>query len=231
MTIRVLGAGLVLAAGLCGRAWAQSDEESKAGDASKEEVGTSTRGMAVEQRRFFSLPNLTLSAGGGFSNFTQGGTQAITSAGGVWELRAVLGADQIFGLEAGYVGGGYGLTTAVGNGNLISTGLEALARVGYPFRVGSMGRSYITPYATVGLGWNLFSLSGLSASEAGIQGSDSTFTLPWGAGVVFGQNHFTLDVRFLSRPAFGDTLLQPIVLQSDNGLNAYEISGLLGYRF
>lgn len=194
------------------------------------EMGTSTRGILTDPREYFALSNLTLSGGGAYVNFTEGGTMDLTTGGGSWTVRGVFGMDQPLGIELAYVGAANGVETPLGdNGSVIQSDIDVLLRFGFPFRG---ERRYILPYATAGIGLNWFSLVDVDAALTGIESSDFVFQLPVGGGIALGQGHWTVDARFLWRPSFGSEMFENAVGVGENsGQAAWSIGGLVGYRF
>jgi opacity protein-like surface antigen len=236
MRQKILGAGLILAAGLCGRAWAQDDTADPAKQPLIEPAQTPPEAEAAAKGEiggtpaYFSIENFYLYAGGGFINFSDRGTEDITNAGGTWMLRAAFGIATPIAIEGGYFGGAFPVHSIAGNGSVISTGLEVIGRVGYPIH---RGLAFIVPYIGAGVGWNLYSLAGgLTTEETGIQGSDSTFTIPLAVGLGMGYEHLNFDLRFLYRPTYGDNMFDDAITTGfDSGLSTVELSAMMGYRF
>lgn len=185
-------------------------------------------GVSTRARSFVEQHPLTLQVGGGFENLTEKGAQDVTSAGGQWTVRAVLGEANVLGVEAAYLGSAQGYSQAgVGDGTLVRNGVEAMARLGYPVR---SNRGFLTPYATAGLGWNVFTLAGVDA--AGLNKNDSVLTIPFGGGLVAGYDRYSLDLRAVYRPAFGDTMFDNVSNSIFTaGLNSYALTAALGYTF
>jgi opacity protein-like surface antigen len=193
-----------------------------------QEISAAARGMFEPPQTFFSPQNLTLSAGVGFTNFTQQGTDNLTGAGGGWMLRAIFGADRALAVEGAYVGGAYPVTAFNGDtGTIIQSGLEALARLGFPIR---HNLAYVLPYITAGVGVTLFNSTGLNTALTGVQSSDGVFNLPAGFGVAFGIDRLSFDMRFLYRPAFGSTMFENANSGGATGQSTIAVSGILGYR-
>jgi hypothetical protein len=235
----ILKAGLLLSAGLASSsAMAQTTRAARetshaAGPIQhgSEELGAAAHGMFQTPKEFFSRQNLTVAAGGGFTNFTEQGTDAVTGAGGNWTLRGIFGADQALALEGGYVGAAYPVTALNGDtGTVVSTGFEALGRIGYPIR---RGMGFILPYFTTGLGTTIYTSAGLNSSTTGISGTDWVFNIPVGFGIGLGYERFSFDLRFIYRPAWGASMFDHanpggVLATGDNTLS---VGGLLGYRF
>jgi len=195
----------------------------------RSEIGAAGRSILQSPRTYFSAENFTVAVGGGFTSFTQRGTDELADAGGSWTVRGAFGADQALGLEAAYLGAAYPVTALTGeSGSVVSNGLEALARVGYPVR---REVSYIMPYVALGLGWSLYNRSGLG-DETGIEETDSVMTIPLAFGIGVGYRRLSFDLRFAYRPALADSMFDNATDSIfSTGSNTLSASGLVGYRF
>jgi hypothetical protein len=219
---RTLGStGLVLAVLL-------ASTVARAEGSGSRELGTSARNIFESPQTFFSIHNLTVAAGGGFTDFTDGGTDAITSAGGSWTVRGIFGADQALALEGGYLGAAYPVHTRGGDdGTVFSNGLEAIGRLGYPLR---HKRAYAIPYLAGGLGVSFYNTANLS-DASGIESTDLVFNVPVGFGIGVGYDRWNFDVRYMYRPGWGASMFDRAAAPGANrGDNNLSFSGLIGYR-
>jgi hypothetical protein len=184
-------------------------------------------------RDLFNERQYSLQAGGGFTNFSETGTQLLTNPGGSWSVRGAFGLDRRVGAEAAYVGTAMTLDIpAADDAAVIGTAFEALVRLGYPIEL-IRNVSFVSPYVAAGVGWSLFNLAGTDESdEMGLEDSDSTFTIPLGIGVGLGYERLSLDVRFMWRPAFGDEMFRDANQTSETvGQNTLGTTFSLGYTF
>jgi hypothetical protein len=226
----LIKAGLLLAASLASGAALAQGGVGRAIERGGQEIEKSGRNMLTSPDTYFSMDNFTLEVGGGFSNFTQNGADDVSSTGGDWTVRGIFGIDQAIGIEGGYLGAAYPVTGLTGDdGTVFSNGIEALARVGYPIR---RDRYFILPYLGAGLGVSLYNLSGVSSEESGIRENDWVWTIPLTAGIGGGYDRLSLDLRFVYRPSFGDSLFDAAVPTSTStGLSTVAFTALVGYRF
>jgi hypothetical protein len=226
-------AGLTLAV-LSGAAAAQAAPRNRASGTTepiehgRSELSASARNMLESPQSFFSRENLSVAAGGGFIDFTDTGTDLLTSPGGSWTVRGIFGADQALSLEGGYLGAAIPVTALNGDtGSVISNGLEALGRVGYPLRG---NRYFFLPYLTAGLGFNIFNAASLG-DATGVDGSDLVFTIPIGFGLGAGYDRFTFDVRYMYRPSWGASMFDDAIGPgTDRGDNTVSFTAMVGYR-
>jgi hypothetical protein len=194
------------------------------------ELGASAEAMFDKPETYFARDNLTLQLGGGFSEFTDGGTDQLVGTGGSWILRGIFGADQAIGLEGAYVGAAYPITALSGDqGTLVSNGVEVMARLGYPFR---RDEGFVMPYLGAGTGFTIYNAGWLDEATSGIDDSDVVFNLPIAAGIGAGYGRFSVDVRFTYRPTWGSSMFNGA---SDTtlatGLGAISFAMMAGYKF
>ena len=92
--------------------------------------------------------NVSLSVGGGLSNFTDQTLQDRTGMSGAYEARLGFGMSSLLGLEAAYVGTAGSIDTLGLDDEalLISNGVEGLARL-------NLGTFAIQPYVVGGASW------------------------------------------------------------------------------
>lgn len=174
---------------------------------------------------------LTLEVGAGLANTTQGGAKQFTDPGAMWTVRGIWGAASVLGIEGAYVGSAQSVENlGTGDALLVRNGLEALARVGMPFTFAN--NAHVLPYAAAGLGWAFYNVAGEEDAPAGLRDNDNVFTTPIGVGVAGGLNAWSLDLRFMFRPVYGDELFRDVNTQIETaGLNTLTLSAAVGYTF
>jgi hypothetical protein len=171
---------------------------------------------------------LAVMAGGGATDFTNGGTRATTSPGGSWTLRVAIVTRRILGFEASYVGGANTIDgRSFGNATLIRNGFEGALRINGPIYAGSM---LLEPYILGGLGWNAYHVSnytptGLASFSAG---TDNTLSVPLAAGFMLGYHGFVADARFTVRPTYDQSIFQG---ETTSALSNWDAGGMIGYEF
>jgi hypothetical protein len=195
----------------------------------QEDVGTAARGIAEEPARFFSAENFSLQVGGGFTSFTEATSSQLSRLGGTWLLRGIFGSTGPVGVEADYFGTARGVRATDGDGgSVVSNGLDALARVGYPFH---RGAAFMVPYLTAGVGLSLYGSTGIDTATSGIGSTDLVFEIPVGLGVSGGVGRFVADLRFLYRPSFGGDLFRNAPGAETSGEDNIAVTLTGGYRF
>ena len=173
--------------------------------------------------------NLSLSLGGGISNFTDQTLQERTGMSGAYEARLGFGMSSIIGLEAAYVGTAGSIDTLGldDEAMLISNGVEGLARV-------NLGTFAVQPYVVGGASWIRYSVVNDSFNTSDVRDSDSVLAVPFGGGIssYIGDSGLMVDARFTFRKTFDDDLVRPTPSNSDgSGLDNWMATLRLGYTF
>ena len=169
--------------------------------------------------------------GAGYEDFTSTPARQMTSGGGSWNARALVGTPQFIGLEAAYVGAARGIDTLGGgdNASLVSNGLEGDLRINIPIALaGRSGRSsLIEPFGFVGLGWQHYTLTANVAASSFVVGKDDVMTLPYGGGLEIVSGAFIADARFTYRQTYFNDLMRPV----GGNLNTWGVGGNVGVTF
>jgi len=169
--------------------------------------------------------------GGGATNFTQPNVTGATSVGGYWDARLGIGTRSILGGEIAYEGGARDITALGLNSSayLVNNGLEGVARLNVPITTRAV---LIEPYTFGGIGWQHYSLGGVTTNTSSVDQSDDIMTVPMGLGLQFGFSGFTLDARATYRHAFFSDLLGNSSSSFDsNSLNSWTAGGAIGFEF
>lgn len=214
-----------------GAAFAQTVEE-EAEDVAQEteELGAA---IAEETETFFETRSIAVSVGGGVNTFTSEDMRDTTSAGGLWEVSVVVGADSRLGVQASYIGEYHDIDSALGDDNatLLGTTFEAAAR--YNFMPGETW----TPYAMAGIGWRHYEVleADWTTSDTGFNDSDDVLVIPLAAGLNYKfSEQWMADARLVFRPSFGAGLLAEDPLGPSPGyeaLHTLAVTARLGYMF
>lgn len=174
---------------------------------------------------------LAVQVGAGFANTTEGGAKQFTDPGMMWTLRGIWAPRSLIGVEAAYVGSAQSVENlGTGDALLFRNGVEALVRVGRSFDL--TARTHVMPYAAAGLGWAFYNIAGEEDLADGVRDNDNVFTTPIGFGVGGGYDAYTLDLRFMFRPVYGDEMFRdvnPGIITA--GLNTVTLSAAVGYTF
>ncbi len=182
-------------------------------------------------RRYGSRLGAGVLVGGGFEDFTSNGMQGITEYGGSWNARLILGARQFIGFEGAYVGSARSINT-LGVDNdavLVSNGAEGALRLNIPVQFDA-GRSLISPFGFVGLGWQRYDVTNSAVSAtSSIAGRDDVMTVPFGGGLALAYSAFMADARFTYRQTYYNDMLRSTL--AGGNLNTWGVSGNVGFIF
>lgn len=169
---------------------------------------------------------MSLSLGGGVSDFIDDDAEDITDVGGAWDARLAIGTRSILGLEAAYVGTAQDMD-ALGlddDAVLVSNGVEALARL-------NLGNYALQPYVVGGVGWTRYEIVNEDFNTSAIESQDDIVTVPVGAGLNARLGGgFLVDGRFTYRAAFNDNLIDATTNGSGD-LDNWNVTARLGYEF
>jgi hypothetical protein len=173
--------------------------------------------------------NMTMSLGGGVSNFFDETLQDRAGMQGAYEARLGIGASSLIGLEAAYVGTAGSIDTLGldDDAMLISNGVEALARVNF-------GTGDVQPFVVGGGSWMRYNVVNDSFNTSDVRDEDDVIAVPVGAGVAayLGDSNLVLDGRFIYRATFDDELVRPTPGNSDGSdMNNWVATLRLGYAF
>jgi hypothetical protein len=172
---------------------------------------------------------MTLAAGGGVTDYLDGGTRALTEFGGSWDVRLAFRTRRRLGLEFSYVGGAnmiHGLGFGVDRTRLIRNGAEAALRLNAPHYLND---TLLEPYVAAGVGWNGYRITNATSATASASPHDTnTLALPLSAGFALGYKGFIADVRFTLRPTYQQTTLRD---EGSGALTNWDLGGMLGFEF
>ena len=175
-------------------------------------------------------PNLMTAYGeslvvsGGVTDFINDSIRRLTDLGGFWEARLGLGTRFWVGVEAAYVGSARKIRAPGVSSNLIGHGAEGDVRLNLPY---ASGDCLIEPFVFGGAGWTHYHINGLRVTTATLRRSDDILTVPVGAGITFGYDHFLIEGRFTYRQTFYDDLVP-----GGNGtLKNWAAGASLGFEF
>jgi hypothetical protein len=173
--------------------------------------------------------NMSLSLGGGVSNFTDETLQSRTGMSGAYEARLGIGMSSIIGIEAAYVGTAASIDTLGLDDEalLISNGVEGLARV-------NLGTFDVQPYIVGGASWVRYNVVNDSFNTSDVQDSDDVLAIPFGGGLstYLGDSGLMVDARFTFRKMIDDELVRATPTNSDGAsLDNWLATLRLGYTF
>jgi hypothetical protein len=174
-------------------------------------------------------PLMSVSLGGGISEFVESQVRDRTGVNGEYELRLVFGVSSPLAFELAYVGTAVGIEGLAGENNatLLSNGVEGLARVNFT-------RGPVQPFVVGGASWVHYSVVDARVSLSDVRDSDNVLALPFGGGLAgyVPDTGLVIDARFIYRATFYDDLLRPMVGSgSGAGLGNWSVSLRVGYAF
>ena len=161
-------------------------------------------------RSLASMPvvptGIAFQLGGGVTGFSRQLTRDTFGTGGYWDARAIIGSRSFLGAELAYVGSARDATAGglPGSAALLGDGAEAAVRVNLPIE---HQRLLIEPFVFGGVGWTYYQVVNADSNTSNVKDHANALSIPFGAGVSAGYNHFTLDARFTYRPVFDDKLV------------------------
>jgi hypothetical protein len=172
---------------------------------------------------------MTISVGGGVSDFTQDDLRDRTGLNAAYEARLAVGTNSILGLEAAYVGTAGEIETLGldDDAMLISNGAEGLARI-------NLGTFDFQPYIVGGASWIRYNVVNSQFNSSDVRESDDVLAVPLGGGFssYLGDSGLVLDARFTYRMMFDDELIRPTTGNSDgSSLDNWMATLKLGYAF
>lgn len=164
-----------------------------------------------------------LTVGGGVTGFTDSASDDAVDIGGLWEVRAILGAGAPLSVEAAYIGTAQKLS-APQDSTLLSNGLEGIVRI-------NLGGAMSQPYVFGGMGWRHYTVE-FSGRALGLSTDDDVMTIPAGAGISFISGNFLFDMRGTYSWAINDELLERTgEFQEEASLNSWSATARLGVVF
>jgi hypothetical protein len=194
---------------------------------------TAVYGLLAAKEAPISKVGAMLSVGGGVTNFTENGPQALTNPGAAWDIRATLGSRSLIGVEAAYTGSLQDLeASGLDNSAMLSShGVEGDLRINAPVTIGD---GLISPYGFGGLGYKRYGLAfdNGNTSSSQIAPHDDVMLIPFGVGLAAGIAGVTVDTRATYRQTFFTELVGDSQSSFDStSLNSWEVGAGLGFEF
>jgi hypothetical protein len=171
---------------------------------------------------------MSLSVGGGVTDFTGESMRDVTGTGGMWDVRVGFLTNLPVSAEIAYQGGLQDINALglVGDARLLSTTIEGDARVNFIW-----GNWTWQPYAFAGLSWRRYDITNEDANLSSIEGSDDVMEIPLGVGASARFSGFLVDLRGSWRPAFYADLLPSATGGEDADMHTWQAQLRLGYSF
>lgn len=188
-------------------------------------IGASSAGAAEPklQTKF----GMSAMIGGGVTGFTDTDVVDMTTAGGSWTARVVLGTRLPVGFEAAYVGTAQEIDTLNLDANtiLMSNGVEGAVRLNV------LQRGYWQPYIFAGLAFKQYDLVNSDFNTSSVLDKDAVAEVPLGAGLAFRYEGIVADARFAFHPAFDSELIPGTVAGEGLRLNNWNANLRIGWEF
>jgi len=190
----------------------------------------------VTVTHYTPMPRFNISAGGGVADFADDASRHLTTIGGMWDVRLLIGENTAFAGEVAYVGTANGVNNVMAqfapNGTILGSSVEGDFRLQLPRHMFP-----VRPFGFYGIGWNHFDLVEENfRNPIAINSSDDAFVMPFGGGLQFDLGeHIGLDTRFTYRAMFDEDLLHTnnngVPGVSSQGMSQWALSTRLGYTF
>lgn len=183
----------------------------------------------ADRERPASGIGVALEAGGGVSDFTRGQLADVTSVGGAWAVRLLIGTRWYVGGEFAYVGSANKLSFGSANTDayLIGNGLEGALRLQIPIVLSDT--SQIQPYILGGAGWHRYNVStGNDLLDRLSSGTDG-LGVPVGGGLLAVVGRLLIDLRAQYRFGFYNNPIRSS--DSSSGTDTWSLTAHLGVEF
>lgn len=149
-----------------------------------------------------SLVGITVTGGGGVTDFAEDFARGFTDVGGSWNVRVGVLTRFLISAELSYVGSAQSIDAAGLDNDaiLLSNGAEMDLRL-------NILPGMIQPYVFGGVGYRHYNITNTATNTSAIQNSDDIGMVPVGGGLMFRIDAFILDARGTFRWAFDDQML------------------------
>jgi hypothetical protein len=181
---------------------------------------------ARRHNRVFSPWEVSLTTGGGVTDYFGSGFTASSSVGAAWDAQLTVGTRSLFAFEASYLGSVNALnTTNSDNGHLTMNGFDSDLRINLlPYRV--------QPYVFGGVGYahlHVDNANGNAQITSKLNNDVDQFTVPAGAGLsTYIAKHATIDLR-------GTYHLMPdnklTAMSTGDSIHSWTAAARVGYAF
>lgn len=183
----------------------------------------------VEERRPASGIGMAVEVGGGVQDFARGQLADVTTTGGAWAVRLLIGTRWYLGGEVAYVGSANPMSFAGidTSAKLIGSGLEGALRLQLPIAMSDV--SLIKPYLLGGVGWHRYDLvSGSDVIDRLTPGTNG-LAVPLGGGLLFVHRRLLFDLRGAYRLGFYNNPVRSD--ESSAGTDNWSVTAHVGVEF
>jgi hypothetical protein len=180
--------------------------------------------LAEEEPALVHPWGMSLSVGGGLTDFTSEKLRDITGLAGSWDARYVFGTRKVVGFEAAYAGTAQTIDALGMDGDamLLTTALETDVRL-------HLATGAWQPYVFAGVGWKRYDVS-TDTNTSDVSSRDDVLEVPLGVGASWTRGHFVVDLRAVFRSTASEDLVR-IGTVDEATLDNYNVSAHLGYEF
>jgi len=169
---------------------------------------------------------MSVSAGGGVTDFAGEELRDMTGPGGAWDARFTFGTRQYLGIEAAYLGTAQSID-AIGmeeNAVLVSNGAEAAVRV-------SPLRGSLQPYVFAGAAWKRYDLANTDTNTSDVSDQDDVLEVPMGIGIGYRVAGLIFDARAAYRLAVDEDLVPASDGDGASELDNLNVAAHVGIEF
>jgi hypothetical protein len=177
---------------------------------------------------------VAVTLGGGLSGFTSDELRDVTTDGGMWAVRLLLGSTSPIAFEASYIGSAQEIE-ALGLDNdaiLVSNGVQGALRLN-----ATPSTSFRT-FVFGGVGWRRYDITNADRNTSAIAGEDDVLEFPVGIGFDSRYRRFIFDVRGEFRYASREDMVPDLshrILPRDEDefadMHLWGVNATLGYEF
>jgi len=171
---------------------------------------------------------MSVSVGGGVTDFVDQGMRDTTGVAGTWDVRYQVGTRTPLSFEAAYSGSAQSID-AIGldsSAVLVGTTVEGAARINL------LADNPLQPYAFAGAAWRRYTVSNADFNTSDVASSDDVLEVPVGVGLAYRYRSLIIDGRFDIRFSGAEDLVPSTEAGVDHqAMNRYGINARIGYEF
>jgi outer membrane protein OmpA-like peptidoglycan-associated protein len=172
------------------------------------------------------LPNMSISIGGGVTDFAEDEMRDVTGMGGSWEARLTLRTRAHIALEAAYLGSAQSVDSLGLDPDavLVSNGLGAAVRL-------NLMTSRTQPYLLAGAAWRQYDVTNADFNTSSMDEEDVVLETPLGVGLSYRFDRVLLDARAVYRRVFDNDLIEAGLDQNEIELHNWTANLMAGFEF
>jgi hypothetical protein len=195
--------------------------------ASQTNIEVHTAEPVSTRARVTSPMGISMTIGGGITNFVDDDMRGFADLGGTWEARLAVGTRTPIAGELGYVGTAQSVD-ALGldrDAMLVSNGVEGAARF-------NLIREGLQPYVFGGVGWARYDVTRTDASSSSLRDQENIVYVPFGGGVGMYAAGLILDLRGTYRKAYRDEIARTPTGSTDTSveMDSWTVAAKIGWE-